>query len=78
MKEEKSRMVDKNLLYSKVVCNGDNWKILASRLGIYTATLHSKLRGVTPFKDVEIQQIMKLYNLTADEVVAIFLTKGVA
>lgn len=68
-------MVDKNLLYSKVVARGETWLNLCDQLGIYSATLHKKLRGDRSFKDCEIQKIMKHYNLTPEEVVTIFLTK---
>lgn len=68
-------MVDKNLLYSKVVSHGENWLRLCDHLGVYSATLHKKLRGDTNFKDCEIQKIMNLYSLTPEEVVTIFFTK---
>lgn len=71
-------MVNKNLLHSKVVICGDNWLILARKMGMYTATLHNKLRGATEFKASEIAQIIKLYNLTPEEVFEIFFAGGMA
>ena len=66
-------MVNKNLLYSKIILKGDNWRILAQKLNMYTATLHCKLRGETEFKPSEIVKIRKLYDLTAQDIVDIFL-----
>lgn len=71
-------MVNKNLLHSKLVISGDNWLILARKLNMYTSTLHSKLRGATEFKASEIAQIIRLYNLTPEDVIAIFFSEAVA
>jgi hypothetical protein len=68
-------MVNKNLLYSKIILKGDNWRILAQKLDMYTATLHCKLRGETEFKTSEIAKIRKFYDLTAQDIVDIFLNE---
>lgn len=67
-------MTNKDLLRSKVVLVGDDFKTLCKKIGMYSATFHSKLRGKTEFKQTEIQKIMQVYNLTADEIVKIFLS----
>ena len=67
-------MVNKNLLRAKISLKGDNWKALCNKVGMYSATFHSKLRGETEFKASEIREIKKLYQLTADDVVDIFLS----
>ena len=56
---------------------GDNYTDLCKKLNIYSATLYSKLRGQTEFKQGEMQIILKEYDLTPDEFVEIFLSGDV-
>lgn len=67
-------MVNKNLLLSKIVLQGLTWLDLADKLGVYSSTLHAKLRGTRDFKSSEIKKIIELCNLTPDEVMAIFFS----
>lgn len=74
-------MINKNLLKSKMILNGDDQNALAAALGISIQRLSAKMNAkqvsekvkAAQFTLSEVRIIMERYNLTPDEVVEIFL-----
>lgn len=70
--------MNKNALRAKIALHGDNYQTLAKALNMTTVSLSRKINGKRPFQQFEIQKIIDLYNLTADEVQSIFFTQNVS
>lgn len=60
------------LLKSKMVLNGDTTIALAKCLGVNRQNISVKLNGRRDFKQTEIAKIIRRYNLTDNEIRAIF------
>ena len=67
-----------NLLKAKMALHGDNGTDLAAALGISPSGVSNRLNGNQPFTLAEVQIIIERYNLTPEEVIAIFFTQKVA
>lgn len=67
-------MINKNLLLSKMIVNGDNNSSLAYALGISPQTLSAKKNETNGacFNQKEILAIKERYKLSANEVSSIF------
>lgn len=63
-----------NKLRSVMALHGDRDKDLASALGLTPSRFSEKINGKNDFKKGEIIATQKRYNLTSEEVVAIFLS----
>lgn len=64
--------MNKKLLESKMKLFGDSNVTLAKYLGIVPQTLSSKKTGKSDFKKSELEKIKERYNLTNEELEAIF------
>ena len=65
--------MNKELLRSIMVLNGDTNKDLAEYLGISVQSFSAKINeNKTEFKKKEIARICERYNLSADQIQAIF------
>ena len=65
--------MNKALLRSHIVKNGDTQEKLAEAIGISLSNLNSKLNDkAASFRVDEIKQIRERYSLTWDEVIRIF------
>ena len=65
--------VNKNLLKSFMVLNGDTQERLADALGISLSNLNAKMNSKgASFRQTEIMEIKERYKLTADDVDGIF------
>ena len=65
--------MNKALLRSIMLLNGDTYKSLAVYLGITEQSVNAKINeNKTEFKQSEIAMIRDRYNLSADQVEAIF------
>lgn len=60
------------LLKSKMVLNNDTTIALAKCLGLNRQNVSAKVNGRRDFKQTEIAKIIKRYNLTDNEIRAIF------
>ena len=69
-------MFNRNLLVSKMVLYGDKQKDLADYIGLSVTRLNAKLNGTNgaDFSRSEIAKIIERYNLTGEEVIAIFFS----
>ena len=69
---------DTNLLKSRMVAKGDDnyVKCLSFCLNISRPTASGKLKGKIPFTQPEIQLLMIRYDLTAEDIINIFLKGG--
>lgn len=63
-----------NRLKAKIVENGDTQTNLATALGISLSNLNDKINGKADFRQNEIAAIKSRYQLTADDVDAIFFS----
>ena len=71
--------MDKKLLKSKMVLYGDTNRILAKALGISSVSLSAKLNeNGSQFNQGEILKIKERYNLTPEDVDAIFFASVVS
>ena len=68
--------MDRARFKSVMVLHGDTQRTLAEALEIAELTLSKKLNEKNEFTQSEIKAIKNRYNLTPDEVDAIFLTNG--
>ena len=66
-------MINANKLRGRVVENGLTMRALAARLGVNESTLYRKLQN-SGFTIHEAQEIAKILNLSAEDVVAIFFS----
>lgn len=64
--------MDKALFKCYMTKNGDSIQTLAEALNIHPVTLYSKVKGEQPFKSPEMSIIVKRWDLTSDEVMAVF------
>lgn len=67
-------MTDINLLYSKIVLNGENWESLAKLLGISSQALAKKKNGESAWSQLQIKTIVDHYGLTPQDTIAIFFS----
>jgi transcriptional regulator with XRE-family HTH domain len=65
-------MFNGNILKAKMVEKGVSMERLANVLGINTATLYRKIKGISDFSRADIQAIRSTLSLTLDEVDRIF------
>jgi len=72
--------MNKNLLRSKMVAHGDTGGDLAKALGISRVTISMKINNTNgaDFTQGEIKKIIDRYNLSMDEVEAIFFGRIVS
>lgn len=66
--------MDKNLLIYHMKTYGDTSEELANAIGINPITLRRKMNGHYEFTSGEIKTIAGRYQLSADEIVKIFLS----
>lgn len=66
--------MNKVMLRSKMVLNGDTYKSLADGMKINTATFSNKINNKANFSKLEMQYIKEKYNLTAEDFVEMFFT----
>ena len=66
--------MDTNMLRSVLVRNGDNVAALADKMGLSQTALYRRINGETDFDYKEIKAIKDIYNLSPDEIDAIFFT----
>lgn len=73
-------MLNKNLFVSKMKLYGDTQEGLAAYLGLSTQRVNAKINGTggAEFTQGEIGKIKEIYNLTDEEVVAIFFNSDVS
>jgi len=73
-------VLNRNLLVSKMALYGDKQKDLADYIGLSVTRLNAKLNGTNgaEFSQSEIAKIKERYNLTDEEVIAIFFNSNVS
>lgn len=71
-------MINRKLLKSKQSLYGDTDRDLAAALGITPQTFSAKVNGKAEFIAGEIKIIRDRYNLTDEEVTAIFFVNSVS
>lgn len=64
--------MDKKELLSKMAKHGDNQSELAKFLGLTQSALSARMNGHTDFRQKEMNAIRKRYDLSADDMEAIF------
>lgn len=67
-------MTNTALLKAKIILNNDTVQGLAAHLGKNRQNLSKKINGKQEFKQSEIAKIAERYNLSFEELKAIFLT----
>ena len=70
-------MTNTSKLKAKIVENGLLQEQVAMQLGMTSATFNYKLNNKTEFKGSEINMLIVILHLTADEVMAIFFADDV-
>lgn len=70
--------MDRNMLKSVLVKNGDNVAALADKMGLSVAGLYRRIDGKTQFTYKEIKAIKDIYGLSPEEIDAIFFTSEVS
>ena len=65
-------MVDMNLLRYFMGKHGDKQSDLANALNIPQSALSQRMNGIVSFRQTEMDAIRKRYELSADEMLAIF------
>lgn len=63
-----------NMLKAVLVAHGDNVTALAEKMGLSTAGLYRRIKGKTQFTAKEIREFKDIYNLSGEEIDAIFFT----
>lgn len=71
-------MVNVRLLKSKMVLHDDTADDLAELFGVHRATVYAKMRGANEFIVSEIMAIKNRYNLSAEDIDAIFFAPEVS
>lgn len=66
--------MDTNMLKSILVKHGDNVTALAEKMGISQTALYRRISGETDFDYKEIKTIKEIYELSPEEIDAIFFT----
>lgn len=72
IKYEKERRMNKKLLKSKMVLEGDTNETLASKINITKSSFSNKLNDRRSFTKDEMLKIKIIYNLTEEEFFKIF------
>lgn len=62
------------MLKAVLVAHGDNVTALAEKMGLSTAGLYRRIKGQTQFTAKEIREFKDIYNLSGEEIDAIFFT----
>lgn len=73
-KRESEKMIQKNLLNSKMVLHGRTQRDLAKFLGLSEVSVNKKFQGILRFNVNDIKRIKDYLHLTDSEVVEIFLS----
>lgn len=73
-KKESEKMIQKNLLNSKMVLHGRTQRDLAKFLGLSEVSVNKKFQGILRFNVDDIKRIKDYLHLTDSEVVEIFLS----
>ena len=66
--------MNKAMLRSKMILNGDTYQTLADEMKINTATFSNKINDKANFSKLEMQYIKEKYNLAAKDFVEMFFT----
>lgn len=74
VKKESEKMIQKNLLNSKMVLHGRTQRDLAKFLGLSEVSVNKKFQGILRFNVNDIKRIKDYLHLTDSEVVEIFLS----
>jgi hypothetical protein len=69
------RMIQKNILKSKLTLNEITQRDLAKRLGLAEVTINKKVNGAIDFSLEEIAKMKDYLRLSNDEVVEIFINE---
>lgn len=72
--KESEKMIQKNLLNSKMVLHGRTQRDLAKFLGLSEVSVNKKFQGILRFNVNDIKRIKDYLHLTDSEVVEIFLS----
>ena len=72
--KESEKMIQKNLLNSKMVLHGRTPRDLAKFLGLSEVSVNKKFQGILRFNVNDIKRIKDYLHLTDSEVVEIFLS----
>ena len=64
--------MNKDKLIGKIKENGENQEVLAQAMGLSRTTLNAKINGRACFTQPEIMAIKKRYNLSDNDLNAIF------
>lgn len=72
--KESEKMIQKNLLNSKMVLHGRTQRDLAKFLGLSEVSVNKKFQGILRFNVDDIKRIKDYLHLTDSEVVEIFLS----
>lgn len=70
--------MDRDLLRSVVVRNGDNMTKLADAMGLAQSALSNRVHGKVEFRQNEMNFIRQRYRLSAEETERIFFTEIVS
>ena len=73
---EREKMIQKNLLNSKMVLHGRTQRDLAKFLGLSEVSVNKKFQGILRFYVNDIKRIKDYLHLTDSEVVEIFISGG--
>lgn len=68
-------MFKKNEFRAEVVRNGMSLEDVAKAIGINYVSLHRKMNGASDFYRGEIEKIVRLLNLSGEDVLRIFFAK---
>lgn len=68
--------MNKAMLRSKMILNGDTYQTLSDEMGMDKATFSNKINNKANFSKAEMQFIKDKYNLNAKEFVEMFFTSG--
>lgn len=71
-------MFKKNEFRAEVVRNGMSLEDVAKAIGINYVSLHRKMNGTSDFYRGEIEKIVRLLNLSGEDVLRIFFAKQLA
>lgn len=66
--------MNKALLRSIMVLNGDTYQTLSAEMKMEKATFSRKINNQASFSKAEMQFIREKYNLTADQFIEMFFT----
>ena len=63
-----------NMVKAQIKLHGDTYESLAKKLGVTRRSLENKIYEINKFSIDDITKLKEIYDLTPDEVDAIFLT----